>query len=119
MTNTALEKFKKQYTYGELVKKHTMNEYGFWKIRGADNNPDFNGTHYQADLGIYEGKLIDIINYAVSLEDFWSWASGDIVKVNKPIKIDAESNDKRSKAEMRIKDLELQLKHATEDLKNI
>jgi hypothetical protein len=119
MAQTALERFKSQYAYGELVKKHKMDEYGFWKIRGADNNPDFGGSHYQADLGTFEGKLEDIINYAVTLPGFWSWGSGDIDKVNKPIKIDAQSSARRIKVEQRIKELKQSLKDAEEELKSI
>jgi len=64
------------YTGQELMKKHSLDEEGIWKIRGEDPNADMHGSHYQPDLGTVEGKLRDVIMYAVALPSFWSWGGG-------------------------------------------
>lgn len=120
MAQTALEKFKNSYTYKELIKQHSLEEYGVWKIRGEDDNPDLHGQHYMPELGLFEGKLEDIINYAITLKRFWTWgAGGDIIKVAPPIKIDAHSSERRIEAEKKIKELEDALTKAKEELKSI
>ena len=55
------------YSGRELLKKHSLEETGLWKIRGEDPNCDFGGHHYQPELGIVEGRLVDVINYAVQV----------------------------------------------------
>lgn len=77
------------YDGQELVKKYTLDSYGIWKIEGEDPNADFGGHHNPPFLGIVEGKLNDVIEYAVTLPNFWSWGAGgsikkiDVVKVPK------------------------------------
>lgn len=121
MTNKTYEQFTKvSYSGRELLKKHTLNEQGLWKIRGEDDNADFGGSHYMPELGIVEGKLKDVINYAVGIPRFWTWGGGgDITKINTPIKITAESNAKRVAAEQKIAELKEQLKHARNELKGL
>jgi hypothetical protein len=70
------------YSGKKLLEKHSLNETGTWRIRGEDPNCDFGGAHYQPDLGTVEGKLDDVIRYAVKLSGFYTWGSGgDITKV--------------------------------------
>lgn len=120
MAKTALENFKNTYAYKELLKRHSLEEYGVWKVRGEDDNPDLHGSHYMPELGLFEGKLVDIINYAITLKRFWTWgAGGDISKVEPPIKIDAHSSEKRIEAEKKIKDLEEALAKAKTELRSL
>ena len=117
---TALERYKNTYSYKSLIQKHKLTETGLWKVRGEDPNCDFGGSHHMPDLGTYEGKLEDIIAYAVTLPSFWQWgAGGDITKVGLPIKITADSSAKRVAAEQKVKALEAQLKAAREELKGL
>ena len=48
--------FKKYTTVSfsgrELLKKHTLSEYGIWTVRGEDNNPDMGGQHYSPVRGL-------------------------------------------------------------------
>lgn len=70
------------YSGKKLLEKHSLNETGTWRIRGEDPNCDFGGSHYQPDLGTVEGRLEDVIRYAVSKPNFFTWGSGgDITKV--------------------------------------
>ena len=81
--------FLNGYNGKELLKKYTLESYGTWKVRGEDPNPDMGGHHYQPDLGMFEGTLGDVIDYAVTLPNFWAWGSGgDITFVPTPRKID-------------------------------
>ena len=82
------QEYERTYSYRELVKKYPLDTEGLWKVLGEDPNCDFGGHHHQPELGIFDGKLDDIINYAVSLNSFWSWgAGGNIMLVSVPPKI--------------------------------
>ncbi len=74
---------RSSYSGKKLLEKHTLSEYGMWRIKGEDPNCDLGGHHYQPDLGTVEGYLEDVIKHAVALPDFYTWGSGgDITKVN-------------------------------------
>jgi hypothetical protein len=114
---SALDKYKTSYAYRTLLQKHKLTETGTWKVRGEDDNADFGGHHYMPELGMFEGKLEDIIAYAVTIPRFWTWGGGgDISKVGPPIKIDSESNAKRIAAQEKIAKLEAELKKAKQEL---
>lgn len=114
---TPVERYFLTFAGRELLKKYKLTDVGTWKVRGEDPNCDFGGTHIMPDLGTYEGKLEDVIAYAVTLPSFWTWgAGGDISSYSAPIKITAESSVARVKAEQKVKDLEAQLKQARIEL---
>ena len=82
-----LERYKdwmqSSYSGKKLLEKHSLNEEGTWRIRGEDPNCDFGGSHYKPELGTVEGRLEDVIRYAVAQPDFFTWGSGgDITKVS-------------------------------------
>ena len=105
------------YSGRELLKKHRLNDYGFWKIEGEDPNCDLGGSHSNPYLGIVEGKLEDVIRYAVDLPGFWSWGGGgNISLVPTPPKIDANYVKKHSELIQRKKDLEKELKQINSEL---
>ena len=105
-----VQKFLRHTWSGEqLLKKHSLTEYGFWKILGEDPNCDLGGYHHQPDLGTYEGQLEHIVAYAVKLPEFWHWGSGgDIKKISKARKITAESVYELE--ELRTEEAELEAK---------
>lgn len=105
MSKDRYQDFISSYTGKELLKKHSLSETGIWKVREADNNCDFGGNHYQAEIGRFEGTLQDIITHAVTLPGFWAWSSGDITKVKPPVKIDSQSNQKRIELQARKDEL--------------
>jgi len=93
------------YSGRELQKEHDLEETGLWKILGEDPNCDWGGSHHQPDLGIVEGKLRDVISYAVELPNFWTWGGGgSIRKISTPLKITPQTaeNQKRLKAEKEL-----------------
>ena len=65
-----------------LLKKHSLDEDGVWEILGEDPNCDWGGYHHRPKLGTYKGKLSDIVQLAVTLDQFYTWGGGgDIEKV--------------------------------------
>jgi hypothetical protein len=70
------------YSGKKLLAKHSLKEVGIWRIRGEDPNCDMGGAHYMTELGTVEGKLEDVIRYAVKIPNFYTWGSGgDILKI--------------------------------------
>lgn len=89
---SAYERYLKTWSGQQLLKKHSLNETGTWKILGEDPNCDMGGHHYQPELGLYEGKLEDVVRYGVELPRFWNWGGGgDFIKLEKAVKIDSTS----------------------------
>ncbi|CAB4134218.1 hypothetical protein UFOVP273_29 [uncultured Caudovirales phage] len=109
------DKFINDSTGKELLKKHSLNEKGVWRVRGGDSNCDLGGTHYMPELGIFEGRLQDVLEYAVDIKRFWSWGPGDITKVT-ITKIDQFSAENRRKLLARKAELEAELKAIGERL---
>jgi hypothetical protein len=71
------------YSGNRLLEKHSLNERGFWKVKGEDPNCDLGGYHHQPDLGIIEGTLKEALEYGVMHKDFYSWGGGgDFEKIN-------------------------------------
>lgn len=73
--------------YGKtLLKDHKFSDEGIWEIIGEDNNTSMQGCADAPSLGIVEGKLMDVINYAVNIPRFYSWGTGGYIKPIGPIK---------------------------------
>jgi hypothetical protein len=110
-------KFINTYSGGELLKKHSLDEEGLWQIKGEDPNCDWGGSHHQPNLGIVDGKLVDVIKYAVELSGFWSWgAGGNIVKIDNIKKVDSQSARRRKDLEVQKFALQKQLDAIDEEL---
>lgn len=75
-------KFLSGYSGKDLLKKHTLTEYGTWFVRGEPSDPGIGGGPGPI-VGHYEGVLNDVIDMAVMEKDFWSWGGGgEITKIN-------------------------------------
>lgn len=108
------------YSGRKLLQEHSLDETGYWKIKGEDPNCDWGGHHYQPELGIVEGRLEDVIRYAVELKNFWTWgAGGDIIKVGPIPKITAESNAERVALEEKLENLKAEVAKIEKKLKSI
>lgn len=84
---TNYEKFTNTYSYKQLMKNHSLKDYGIWEILGEDPNCDMGGSHHQPSLEIVEGTLEKAIQYGVELPGFWQWGSGgNIIKRENQIK---------------------------------
>lgn len=83
MTQDLFKKYLENTYSGEyLLKQYQLCEYGIWEVRGEDPNPDLGGPHHQPFLGLYEGKLEDVVRYAVMLNGFWAWGSGGSIALH-------------------------------------
>lgn len=100
-----------------LLQNHSLDEIGIWQIKGEDPNCDMGGSHHQPNLGFVEGKLKDIIEYAVELRSFWTWgAGGSIVKIDKVKKIDTAENMRRNELNARKAKLQEELSKIEDEL---
>ena len=85
------ERYEATDSYRKLTIKHNIqNEEGVWQIYGEDPNCDLAGYHKEPLLETVEGKLTNVIDYAVALKGFWSWGGGgriEKVTIKKPKKI--------------------------------
>jgi hypothetical protein len=94
------ERFINCYSGRELLATHSLSETGIWQVFGEDPNCDMQGSHVQPDLGLFEGKLDDVIREAVSLGNFWQWGSGGrIVKKTTPVVKKVKTQTERMSAE--------------------
>lgn len=83
LKNRTEESYKKYFTtYAgkRLLEQHSLTEYGIWEVRGEDPNPDLGGPHHEPKLGKVEGKLEDVIRWAVAQPNFWQWGAGGSIK---------------------------------------
>lgn len=112
------QRFLTTWSGKRLLEQHKLEEYGCWKICGEDPNCDM--------IGVVEGKLEDVIRYAVELPNFWQSGShvspfrgsgGNIESVPAPLKIDGSSAAKRKAMMERKAALEEELKQINSELK--
>lgn len=107
-------------TYNGRNLKYSLYQEGIWKVLGEDVNCDLGGSHHQPELGTFEGKLIDIIKYAVTLNGFWAWGGGgNFVKVKPPVKIDTKKIDEINELKEELKNLNKQIKEINKRLESI
>lgn len=114
---TPVERYMLTFAGRELLKKYKLSEEGTWRIRGEDPNCDWGGHHYQPELGIVEGTLKDVIEYAVTIPSFWTWgAGGHFEKMDPPVKVTPGLTAKRVELQRKIEKLEKELKEARIEL---
>ena len=77
-----VDNYLKTYSGKRLLEFHSMEEVGTWKILGQDPNCDMGGSHHNPYLETVEGKLLDVIKHAISLDSFYTWGGGgEITKI--------------------------------------
>lgn len=88
-TNLSLfdEFLNKTNNGSDLLKKHNLFKSGTWQIFSEDPNCDY---HHRISLGFVEGKLADIVEYAVNLPGFWG--VGDSIEEVIVTKITPDTN---------------------------
>lgn len=75
-TKDYYKEFFHTYSGKKLLQEHNLSEEGTWEVRGEDPNCDLGGSHHEPFLGIYSGRLEDVIRMAVELPGFWQWGGG-------------------------------------------
>lgn len=114
---SALEQYRNTYSGKALLGKYPLTETGLWRIRGEDPNCDFGGHHYQPELGVVEGTLADVIDYAVGLKNFWTWGGGGDISLVEVKKIDGAQNKRIAELRKESEDLQARLKAINTELK--
>lgn len=83
------EEYTKTYGFKDVQDK--LDVCGIWHVRGEDPNCDFGGSHVQPTLGFFAGRLRDVIEYAVTLKDFWQWGAGGSFEQVNVVKVDDQT----------------------------
>lgn len=109
-----LEKYLSGWSYkGNPI---PLDKVGLFRVRGEDSNPDFSGSHYQPELGIFRGKFEDVASYAVEISGFWQWGAGGSIEEIVIKEITADSSKKRNALLAEQKVLKKKLKEIEESL---
>lgn len=78
--NPKIDRFLKTNSGKDLLKKHNLQEKGYWEVRGEDPNCDLHGSHYTPLIGYYFGTLEDVLKIAVEDHRFYTWGAGGEIK---------------------------------------
>jgi hypothetical protein len=70
-------------TYAGKNIGYPLDTQGIWEVFGEDPNCDLGGSHIEPKLGLFEGKLIDVITKVVMIPNFWAWGAGGRIKLFK------------------------------------
>lgn len=112
----AIKRFRDTLSGKRLLDEYPLNTSGTWRIRGEDPNCDFGGHHYQPDLGVVEGTLSDVIEYAVDLKQYWTWGSGGDITPITVKKIDSATNKRTTTLRQEAIDLVARLAEINKEL---
>ena len=102
---TNFNKYVKTFYGSKLLKKHSLKEYGIWRVTGEDPNCDMGGYHHMPYLGTFEGTLEDVITLAVELPGFWQWGGGGEIDKTNVTKIDRNTIEIRNRQRTRLEEL--------------
>ena len=70
-----------------LLKRYPADTFGRWKIVGEDSNCDLGGSHYQPHLETVTGTYKNVVEYALTLDRFFTWGGGgDIIQEETSLK---------------------------------
>lgn len=108
------ERYMKTYS-GQRIPRTDLDRVAFWEIRGEDPNCDMGGHHHQPYLGTVQGRLREVIEYAVELPGFWQWGGGGDFREVKVQTISdmakrADLLKEKADLEARLKEIDNQLK---------
>jgi hypothetical protein len=102
-------KFLEGYSAKGLLEEYSLSQHGLWQIFGEDPNCDLGGSHVTPLLETVEGKLGDVISYAVELPRFWQWGGGGRIEAIHAKKIDKNTVEEKLKLEEEAEQLEKKL----------
>lgn len=90
-------RYLKTYNGRKLFETHDLETEGMWQVYGEDPNCDWGGPHYEPRLGVYTGKLIDVLHEVTEMKGFWNWGSGGRLELITPIKVTQDSIIRQNK----------------------
>lgn len=100
----------------QLLSRHKLSETGTWQIFGEDSNAELAGPHHTPLLATVDGKLEDVINYAIDLPRWATWGGGGEIRKTEVIKVDTAEILRRREMERELKDLEVRVKELKQEL---
>jgi hypothetical protein len=59
-----------------LLENYNAEEQGTWNIFGEDQNAELTGPHHEPKLVVVSGTYKNVVEYALTLNDFFSWGRG-------------------------------------------
>jgi hypothetical protein len=106
VTIEQLEKRKRDYYMNRpnvvrdrLMCKYSADTTGIWHITGGDMSNYGSPSSHVPDLGCYEGRYKDVVDYALTLSSFYGWGQGgEVTKIN-PTVVPTDSAEKRATLE--------------------
>lgn len=66
----------KENARARLLENYSPDEHGTWKIFGEDHNAELAGPHSEPKLKTVTGTYKNVVEYALTLDGFFSWGSG-------------------------------------------
>lgn len=108
-----------------LLENYTPDEYGTWKIFGEDQSAEW-GPHHEPKLKTVNGTYGNVVEYALTLEGFFSWGRGGRIEKKacqtKLLNVDSLTNPKlvvleteRKKLQARIWEIENEISSLTKE----
>lgn len=107
------------YSGRKLLERYPLTEKGTWQIFGEDSNCDLGGPHYEPPLGVLQGYLGDVIEYAVELPRFWQWGGGGRIEKIEIFDVTTEINSRKAELRVRKTALEKELAEVNNELGRI
>jgi hypothetical protein len=106
-----------------LLKEYSPNTQGTWEIRGEDPNCDLGGHHHEPKLEVVTGTYKNVVEYALTLPNFFQWGSGGrIIRMDPPadiINVDNMRNPRVVELEDERRDLHARLKEIESELQTL
>lgn len=67
---------RKENARARLLENYGAEEHGTWTIYGEDHNTDLTGPHDEPKLEVVTGTYKNVVEYALTLGDFFTWGRG-------------------------------------------
>jgi len=114
----------KENARARLLENYGAEEHGTWTIYGEDHNTDLTGPHSEPKLEVVTGTYKNVVEYALTLGDFFTWGRGGRIQKktcqSKLLNVDALVNPKvlvleseRKKLQARIWEIENEISNLT------
>jgi len=103
-----------EHIRARLLKDYPAETVGTWEIRGEDPNCDLGGHHHEPRLETVTGTYKNVVEYALTLPNFFTWGGGGrIVRRDPPtnlVNVDKLVNPKVLKLEEERRNIQARLK---------
>jgi hypothetical protein len=105
-----------------LLEVYSPDETGTWRILGEDPNCDWGGSHHEPELETVTGTYRNVVEYALTLKNFYTWGGGGRIVKQPSRHLDVDTmprNPKVAKLEAERTTLQQRLAEIEKELKEI